>query len=199
VTTERRYFACLVLLIYVLPVTLILADVIPFRYRFVVLLAMAVVVLVVEKGRGRSWRELGFRADSRRGSLVANGVLSAVLLVGLALAYAFHAFTTPGARESVLFYVFYVLVSSPSQEFLFRSVVFGEMERAQIKGARLQVPICTLVYVFPHAIYKSVSTLLVVAAIGIVWSAIYYRYRHWGGVALSHAVLGATSIAVGLI
>jgi hypothetical protein len=168
-----------------------LTGVIPFSQRFTLLLGMAIVVFVVELIRGRSWKELGFRSDTLSGSLK----VGAILLI----AWVFGAFSSSAAHESALFYVFYVLISSPTQEFLFRSVVFAEMNRAKIAGARWQVGLSTLIYVFPHTIYKDALTVLVVAAIGAIWGLIYWRYPNIYGVALSHAALGAVSIAAGLI
>ncbi|HEX6700886.1 MAG TPA: CPBP family intramembrane glutamic endopeptidase [Gaiellaceae bacterium] len=178
---------------------LILAGVIPFAERFAVLLAMAAIVLVLERVCGRSWHELGFRKDTLRDSLVANIGLSLVLSAGIVTAFAFGAFSGSTIHGFTLFYPFYVFISSPSQEFLFRSVIFAEMERAGLRGPATQVIFSTAVYTFPHAIYKDPSTLLVVAAIGLIWGFIYHRYPNWYGVALSHAVLGALSIAVGLV
>ena len=196
---ELPKFVALILCVYVAPVVLILPGVIPFSQRFTLLLGMAIVVFVVELIRGRSWKELGFRSDTLSGSLKVNLALSATVGAILLIAWVFGAFSSSAAHESALFYVFYVLISSPTQEFLFRSVVFAEMNRAKIAGARWQVGLSTLIYVFPHTIYKDALTVLVVAAIGAIWGLIYWRYPNIYGVALSHAALGAVSIAAGLI
>ncbi len=192
-------FVGLVLIAYVTPVILLLDGVIPFRYRFTVLLGMAALVFGFEMVRGRSWRELGFRRDTLRGSLKANVALSLVLGIGILIAYSLGAMHVSTIHGFTLFYPFYVFVSSPSQEFLFRSVIFAEMKRAGITRPAAQVVISTAIYTLPHAIYRDVLTLVVVAVIGVFWAFIYRRYPNWYGVALSHAVLGALSIAVGLV
>lgn len=51
--------------------------------------------------------------------------------------------------------------------------------------------------IFPYE--YDVITLLVTLVMGLIWGAIYYQYPNFWGTAFSHAVLGATSIFVGLI
>jgi hypothetical protein len=196
---NRAYFAALVLGLYVVPVVLLLVDVIPFSLRFVVLLAMAGLLFVIERLRRRDWHELGFRKDNLRRSLRANTYLSVGFGLAIGLGAILHGFPGSSIHGFTLFYPFYVLISSPSQEYLFRSVIFCEMNRSGITGRRSQVLLSTAIYTFPHTIYHSASTVIVVAFIGLIWGAIYYRLPNWYGVALSHSVLGALSIAVGIV
>ncbi len=200
--TQRReglYFLVVALIAYVLPVVLLLLNVIPFSQRYIVLLSISVVLFAVALLRRRSWRELGFRRDTLRKSMLVNLVLSVVVGAGLLLAYAFGAIREPTIYGWSNFYLFYVLISSPTQEFLFRSFVFAEMRRSGIVSAIPQIAISTVLYALPHSIYRDLTTLLVAAAMGVVWGLIYRRFPNWFGVALSHAILGAISIAVGLI
>lgn len=192
-------FIMLAVLVYVLPVALILVGVIPFSQRFTVLLLMAIAVFALERLRGRTWAELGIRTDNLRGALTANLILSVVLTVGLLVAFFMGAIRTPTIHGWSSFYLFYVLISSPSQEFLFRSTVFAEMERSGLHGRFAQVGVSTVLYALPHAIYHDALTLFVAAVMGVVWGVIYRRYPNWFGVALSHAILGALSIYLGLI
>ncbi len=192
-------FAFLILFVYILPVVLLLVGIVPFSQRFTVLLVMAVFVLVLERARGRDWRELGFRTDNLRQSLVVNVAVIVVLGACILTAMVLGGVKSPATTSSAAFYVFYVLISSPSQEFLFRSVVFTEMNHIGIKSGWWQIPLSTVIYVFPHLIYKNWSTIIVVAFIGTLWAFIYRRYPNWVGVALSHAALGALSIVAGLV
>ncbi len=102
----------------------------------------------------------------------------------------------PTVPSWTLFYIFYVLVSSPSQEFIYRSVIFSEMNRAGIKNPLLQVGLSAVTYCFLHIIYKDWITLAVTFFMGIVWGVIYYR-RLFG--ARDHAIVGVVSIATGII
>lgn len=97
------------------------------------------------------------------------------------------------------FFVFYVFISSPAQEFIYRSVVFALMNRAGIVGAVPQVLISAITFSFLHCIYRDCATMVVTLFIGIVWGVLYRRHPNIAGVTLSHAVLGIVSFATGIL
>lgn len=184
---------------YYLPVILLWARVIPFAYRFHVLVMMSAAMAAYSVARGRRASELGFVRGPLGPSLAANGALS-LLLLGLMLAlHRAHLIRPPTVPNWNLFYVFYVFVSSPCQEFLFRCALFAEMRGSGITNPAAQVCISAVTYCFLHVIYNDAITLGVTLVMGIVWGILYQRYPSFWGVTLSHAVLGAVSIAVGLI
>jgi len=160
---------------------------------------MTGVLLAYSLWRGRRLRDLGFRTDNLKGSLAVNGALSALLVAVLLCSYAAGLIREPVPPEWGLFYPFYVFVSGPAQEFIYRSVLFSEMGAAGIRGALPQVLLSAVTYSFLHVIYNDAITLAVTLLMGVVWGLIYRRYPNFWGVALSHATLGAVSIAVGLV
>jgi uncharacterized protein len=95
--------------------------------------------------------------------------------------------------------VFYVFVSSPAQEFLYRSIVFAEIGASPIRNTALIVVVSALNFSFLHLLYHDVLTLFVTFIMGSIWGIIYVKYPNFWGVSLSHAVVGAVSIFVGLI
>lgn len=189
----------LLLVGYYLPVTLVLIGVIPFEFRFQLLVMMTLGMAAYAAVRRRGARALGLRVDNLGPSLMMNLTL-AVVLVGLMLvAYWAGLIRKPTVPDWRLFYVFYVFVSSPCQEFLYRSVLFAELQAAGVTKASWQIAVTALTYCFLHVIYRDAITLGVTLAMGVVWGIIYRRAPSLWGVAVSHAVLGVTSIAVGLI
>jgi len=192
-------FVLLLAVVYVAPVVAILAGVLPFAWRFRVLVAIALVMVVFARLRGHRPRDLGIRSDNLRGALIAHGALSAVLVALLGLASYAHLIRAPTPPDWSLFYLFYVFVSSPAQEFLYRGLIFAEMNAAGIASPLAQVLISAANYCFLHAIYRDSLTLAVTLALGLIWGAIYRRLPNLWAVSLSHAVLGAISIAVGVI
>ena len=192
-------FILLWLALYCLPPLLLWLRVIAFDWRFRVLLVMTLVMLCYDCWRGMGPRELGFRRDTLRGSLLHNLAVS-LLLVGLML-WGFKAgvIRAPGNPGWRLFCVHDLLVSSPSQEFLFRSNLFALMNRSNIRGPFAQVTLSAVTYSFLHIFYNDPLTLAVTLFAGLLWGWIYYKYPNFWGVALSHAALGATAILVGLI
>lgn len=194
----ERFFLLLALAYY-LPVILIWVGVISFDLRFHVLVGMALVMAVYSWLRKIHLSELGFRKDTLFGSLLWNGLLSAVFVALLYTLYFAGLIRTPTVPEWRMFFIFYVFISSPAQEFIFRSVIFAEMKRLTNFNPIAQIVVSTITYSFLHVIYNDLITLFVTAFMGVVWGILYYRYPNFWGVTLSHAVLGVVSISVGLI
>jgi membrane protease YdiL (CAAX protease family) len=192
-------FAALLLAAFYLPPLLIAFGVIPFAYRFVVLVVVAAALALVAWGRGTPARGLGLRADNLKPALAANALLALVVGSALLAAWWLGLIRQPRVVDWWWFAPFYVLVSCPAQEFACRGFLFAEMERYGITGAWPQVAISAVSYAFLHVVYKDWLAFLAPLAIGIVWGVIYRCYPNLWGVVLSHAVLGLISISVGLI
>jgi uncharacterized protein len=192
-------FAALLFVAFYLPPLLITFGLIPFAYRFVVLVAMAAALAVLALQQGIPVRELGLRADNLRPALVANAVLSLVVGSGLLGVWWLGLMRQPRAVDWSWFAPFYVLVSCPAQEFLCRGFLFAEMRRHGITGAGGQIAISAFTYAFLHIVYNDWLAFLAPLAIGVVWGAIYRRHPNLWGVVVSHAILGLIAIAIGLV
>ena len=186
-------------LVYYLPPILLWVGVIPFGLRFYVLVAMAIIMAAYAYLSELSLLELGFRKDTLARSLFWNSLLSIVFVALMIFAYQAGWIRKPTIPTWNMFFVFYVFVSSPSQEFLFRSTMFAELNRSGVQTALWQVLISAITYSFMHVFYKDAITLGVTLFMGVVWGIIYRRYPNFWGVAFSHAVLGVVSILVGII
>lgn len=189
-TFQNMRLVLLFLLGCLMPVAALYFGIVPFRFRFVVLVVIALGLAVYARLSGLAGRDLGFRKDTLKSSLLVNGTASAVLSIGLWAAYAGGLVREPTVPQWSLFFPFYVLISSPCQEFIYRSVVFAEMNRAGLKSAVLQVIISALNYSLLHVIYRDWLTLLATALIGVGWGVIYRRYPNFWGVALFARRLG---------
>jgi len=73
------------------------------------------------------------------------------------------------------------------------------MRRANIGGVVLPIIASAVTYSFLHLFYNDLITIMVTFVAGLLWGWIYHKYPNFWGVALSHSVLGAVSIMVGLI
>jgi uncharacterized protein len=188
-----------VLAAFSLPPLLIVLGVIPFAWRFVVLVAVAAALGVVALLRGTPARALGLRADNLKPALAVNLLLSLILGGALLAAYGLGFIRAPRPIDWWWFAPFYVLVSCPAQEFACRGFLFAEMEHRGIAGAVPQIAISAFSYAFLHVVYRDWLAFLAPLAIGVVWGAIYRCYPNLWGVILSHAMLGLVSLAVGLL
>lgn len=193
-----KFFA-FVLIAYYLPVILIWINVIPFDLRFQILVIMAVIMAIYSFLAKHSLKDLGLRNDTLKASLIWNGGLSVffvALMYGLYIAGLIREPTVP---SWTLFYFFYVFISSPAQEFIYRSVIFAELEIANIKQPFLRITISAITFSFLHVIYNDWITLAAALLMGVIWGFVYNKYPNFWGVTISHAILGVVSIATGLI
>ena len=195
----RLSFAALLVLVYGAPPLLIFTGAVPFGFRFPALLITTVIVLVYVLWEGHSLFSLGFRKDNLKGSLAMNGCITVVALLAMAALYFLDMIRIPTIPQWRWFFAFYVLLSCPAQEFLYRGALFAEMDRAGISSRVLRIAISSAAYCFLHIIYKDSITLGVSLFIGIIWGSAYSYSRNFWGVALSHCILGTASILVGLI
>lgn len=181
------------------PTCLILIGAIPFAYRFYVLLLASGALGIYSWWRGFSLRQLGIRSDTLKSSIIVNATVSCSLTALLLIAYSLDLIRTPSIPGWSLFFPMYVLVFCPAQEFSFRSVMFAELTLFDALSDTLRVAISAVSYAFAHAIYRDPLVLLITLAMGWVWGSIYLRNPNLLGVTLSHAVLGAVSIMIGLV
>lgn len=197
--SKHLQFSLLILFFYLLPVILLWTGVIPFNYRFIVLVAMAVIVAFYSMISKYSMKDLGFRKDNLIKAMKVNGILS-LIFIGLMLgAFKLDLIREPTVPAWDAFFIFYIFISSPAQEFLYRSVIFKELDKLKINNIYYRVLITALNYSLMHIFYNDLITLFVPFTIGIAWGFIYNKYPNFWAVAFSHAILGVVSIIVGLI
>jgi len=188
-----------IIFLYYLPPFLIWTGALPFTWRFQILTAMTVLMIGYDYLLAIGPKELGIRRDTLKGSLLVNAATSVLLAAGISLAFKAGVIRKPTIPAWKAFFVYYVFVSGPSQEFLFRSNFFALMRRANIGGVVLPIIASAVTYSFLHLFYNDLITIMVTFVAGLLWGWIYHKYPNFWGVALSHSVLGAVSIMVGLI
>jgi len=187
----------LILVVYIVPVVLILTGIIPFSFKFYVLIAGAVVVWVFLWRKGFSLRELGFSSSQAVRSIRDVIPVTVILAVIIAVIYLLgNVERVP--TERWLFFSFYIFISSPVQEFLFRASLNRMFDSVRITET-VQMVLSALLYSFIHVIYQDALTLVITFVIGLIWFRLYLRTRHLLGVSISHAVLGALTIVAGIV
>ncbi len=166
----RRVLPVLFLLFF-LPATLIAAGIFSFELRLPLLFLSFCLTVLYSFYRGFTLGELGIRSDNLGISLRVNLVL-----------------TLP----------FYLIVSSPLQEFLFRGFLFAEMRASGIRSAWVLVLLSAFTFSFVHIIYGDWKTLFLTFGIGILWGGIYYRLPNLAGVSIFHGVVGLLAVLAGV-
>jgi len=195
---ERKKVILIVFFAYILPVLLVFLELIPFSWRFYVLILAAMVVVVIAYLYRFSLVELGFTGNNLGKSLKAIA-LPTLISAGLMFVYYLtHGSRLDNSAYQWIFYLFFVGVSSPIQEFLYRGFLFGIFKRAKF-APWLQIILSTLLYSFVHLIYRDIPTLVFTFIIGIYWGWNYAKFRNLYSIIISHSLLGAISILVGLV
>ena len=192
-------FLLSLLLAFFAPSVLIWAEIIPFAYRFYALFSVLAVFSMYCLRRRYSWYELGFRTDNLRSSLTWNLLFCAIGAVGLYTTQKAGILRPDTPTYLPSMYVFYILFLGPIQEVIFRGILFAEMKRIQIVDHRWMVLVSTVSFCFLHIIYNHPPLLLITFACGLTWGIIFAKRPNIWGISLSHSLLGALAMFLGVI
>lgn len=197
---ERRKVVCyalIILCIYIGLPTFILVGILPFDFKFYFLTISAVLTCAFARGLGTSNTEMGITKINCKKSIVTVLPITIIFaLAGIVIWVLGYSRIVP--NESMYFFVFYILMSSPVQEFLYRGVIPGMLNKMNY-GYHVQLIVSSILYSFVHIIYKDWITLVLTLIIGIVWFISYKKSNNILGVSISHAVLGIVTILAGII
>ena len=179
-----------------LPV-LILLGVIAYDLKFYALTIGGAFTYAVFRVLGFTNQELGITLKGAGRSLLRVLPVTIVLVI-IALILLFTGNTRFNPTENWAFYIFYILISCPVQEFLYRGAltVFGDSLKFPMWGTLI---LTSVLYSFVHIIYLDTLTLAFTLAMGVIWFIAYNKARSLVGVSVSHAILGVVTIVAGII
>lgn len=192
-------FLLLLLVNCYLPILLIWTDVIPFAYRFHVLAAVLCTFVLYGLYRGYRPSELGLTLKGSRHALLMNTLFCVVGGLGLYVVYQGGFLMPRDHSYSLTSFFLYILFLAPVQEFIFRGILFAEMKRCRMVDPRLMLLISTVTFSFLHIIYDHPPLLLITGISGLAWGMLYLRWPSLLGVSMSHALLGAFSMFLGVL
>ncbi len=195
---ERKKVIIIVFLTYILPVLLVFLEIIPFSWRFYVLILAAIMVVAIAYLYRFSPVELGFTNNNLEKSLQAIALPTLIFTGLMFIYYLTHGSRLDNSAYQWLFYLFFVAISSPIQEFLYRGFLFAIFKRAKFT-TWVQIILSTLLYSFVHLIYRDIPTLVFTLIIGMIWGWNYAKFGNLYSIIISHSLLGAIAILVGLI
>lgn len=188
-----------ILFTFFVPPVLIWAEIIPFAYRFYALFSVLAVFSLYCLRRRYSLYELGCRTDNLRSSLTWNLLFCAIGAVGLYTTQKAGILRPDTPTYLPSMYVFYILFLGPIQEVIFRGILFAEMKRIEIIDHRWMVLVSTVSFCFLHIIYNHLPLLLITFACGLTWGIIFAKRPNIWGISLSHSLLGALAMFLGVI
>jgi len=182
-----------------IPVILLWSGIIPLEYRFNVLSVVIISFLLFSFQRRYRFRELGYRIDNLSSSLCWNFTFG---LSGSLCLYYSHKYglLTPAKIYNIPYnYLFYIAFLAPVQELLFRGILFAEIRRIGRINCKTIFFISTFSFCFLHIIYDRPPLLIISFVSGLIWSFIYIKLPNIWGVSISHALLGAAAMFLGVI
>lgn len=195
---EFRELAAFSVLFYLIPIVLLSLGYIPFEARHVILLIMGLVLVAYSIAKGVKPRKLGFRKDNLRSSLFWNFIISIGAVSLMYFLYRLNILTAVNYEGSIAFLIFYIFISVPIQEYIFRSLMIYEIG-IFTKNRYALVGISTVMYSLSHAMYHSWQVIGVTLIMGIIWGFMYLKRPNFWGIALSHAIIGAAAVFIGIV
>ena len=185
-----------ILTIYILVPLLIFFNSYLYIIKFHLLTIIGLVIFILLKLFKVSNKNLGITKQNLWKSIKRNLILILLCVIIIIIFKLLHIDKyTP--NETLLFYLFYIFISCPIQEFLYRGV-FGYFDMNS-KYNYLWIVLSSLCYSFVHIIYRDVLTCILTFIIGIIWYIIYKKDKNLCGVTLSHMILGVVTIILGII
>ena len=199
-TTSRQWHSLLPLIAFTVlllaPGLAIHFGLMPFAYRTYALVAVSGLCLALCVVSGLSLAELGLGRPSFREHWLGCTILTLGLAAVMVLQTRLFTFDAePPVWLS--FAPFYVLVSSPCQEVICRSIPKLMIDRLQARGW-VYVLYSSAVFSLIHIAYGDTALLLNTFAVGVVWGIAYLRMLNIWPLILSHAAIGTLAFALGL-
>ncbi|EKD94594.1 MAG: hypothetical protein ACD_26C00027G0001, partial [uncultured bacterium] len=119
--------------IYFMPVILILSGALPFKYRFIYLVIICTCTIFSAIFRKYSLSSLGLSFEGLATGLKYNISLSVIFLLFYTSCWYFDLFGREYIPDSYMFYLFYIFISCPLQEFTYRSYFFKLLDDLNIR------------------------------------------------------------------
>jgi len=187
----------IILFLYIAPVLLILINIIPFQYRFMILITTGLIIIVLAAFNKISKTEAGFNHKSLVPA-IKDIIPATVICVFLSiLYYKIYGTRVDNSSIPLYFYIFYILVSAPLQEFLYRSYLFYLVSKLGL--SQYFWVISPALYALAHTIYNDFPIVIMSFVIGIYWAYHYSRFKNLYSVSLSHIILGIVAITTGIL
>lgn len=187
----------IILFIYIFTPLLILFNQPLYNYKFVFLVVLAILIYLGLRFIGVKNEKLGITKKKWKESLksIANFTIALIIVVLVLKTFKFQRFNP---TETFSFYIFYIFISSPAQEFLYRGV-FKYFESTKVISSKTALILSSVLYSFVHIMYRDIFLLTITLFIGLLWYVTYGKTNNLLGVTISHAVLGMATIALGFI
>ena len=190
---KKKLFFFTTILIYFLVPFLIMFNKSLYDYKFYILTIIGLLMLLTIKLLKIPLKKFGITKNNFKKSIMHN---IPIIIIGIIAIIVLNimGISRYNSDETIWFYLFYIFISCPIQEFLYRGVL-GYFDNNKYVWV-IQSSFC---YSFVHIIYRDSMTLFITFIMGIIWYLLYRKDKNLIGVCLSHIVLGILTIFLGII
>ena len=194
---KRKVLFIIILILYILLPIFILNSVYLFKYKFYILTIVGLLIYLLLRLNKIYNKDLGIRKTNMLKSIKRN-IPIVILGFMIIIVFKFLNFDKFIPTETIYFYLFYIFISCPIQEFLYRGV-FGYFETNLIKNKYVILFLSSFCYSFVHIIYKDLFTCIITFLFGIVLYLLYRKDYNLLGVSISHIIIGVLTIYLGIV
>jgi len=182
-------------LLLLAPGAAIQCGLLSFDWRFEAMLLVSMLCIGICYFAGCSASELGLSTPWIGRHWAGGGAITLLLLagVGLETQYAGGAAAQP---DWLTFAPFYILISSPCQELVCRSIPKLLTDRLQLSAGKY-VLFSSTVFALMHGAYGDPLLLLNCFLLGVVWATAYHLTRNLWPLVASHAMVGTAAFWLG--
>ena len=194
---SNRLILFLIFTFYIVIPFLLLINPLFFKNKFIILTIGGILIYTILRLSGFNNSSLGIKPAKTTQSIRDISVITLILIV-IGIILSSFKISRFQPSETLSFYLFYIFISSPIQEFLYRGALTSILQQINFRKFSI-ILISSILYSLAHLGYKDLITCILTFLIGLLWHQKYLKTKNLAGVTISHAILGIITIFIGII
>lgn len=194
---SNRLILFLVFTFYITIPFLLLINPLFFKNKFIILTIGGILIYILLRLSGFNNSSLGIRPIKTTQSIRDISIVTFILIIIGIILFSFRI-SRFQPSETLSFCLFYIFVSSPIQEFLYRGALTSILQQINFRKSTI-ILISSILYSLAHLGYKDLITCILTFLIGLLWHQKYLKTKNLTGVTISHTILGIVTIFIGII
>lgn len=187
----------LIFTFYIVIPFLLLINPLFFKNKFIILTISGILIYILLRLSGFNNSSLGIKPIKTTQSIRDVSAMTLILIV-IGIILSSFKISRFQPSETLSFYLFYIFISSPIQEFLYRGALTSILQQINFRKSSI-ILISSILYSLAHLGYKDLITCTLTFLIGLLWHQKYLKTKNLTGVTISHAILGVITIFIGII